>query len=90
MKNFEEYINFIEYALDTPLLDWQKEALRGIYNGCCPYVYGVRNGKMMMYRAALILKEEMARDSGCLPARLYGLDGYTTDNVIYDECKKEK
>lgn len=89
-KPFEHYLAFIEHELDTPILDWQKTILRNEYDGkhCC-YHFGRITGKYVLYRAALMLKEEMDRDSGCLPARLYELDGYTADTVIYDELEKE-
>ena len=88
-KSFEDYLGFIENELGCKLFDWQKTMLRAIYDGKYPIVQGRLCGKFAAYRAAEILKEEMARDNGCLPARLYELDGYTTDNVIYDELEKE-
>lgn len=88
-KPFEQYVSFIEYTLGTQLLCWQKEVLRAIYNDYCPYVTGVRNGRMVMHQAVQLLKEEINRDIGCLPARLYKLDGYTTEVVTYDELEKE-
>lgn len=88
-RPFENYLAFIEHELGCKLFDWQKTVLREIYDGKYPIVQGRLCGKFAAYRAALILKEEMDRDSGCLPARLYELDGYTTDIVIYDELEKE-
>lgn len=89
-KPFEDYFTFIEHELGTPLLDWQKTVLRNEYDGIhyC-YHFGRISGKYVLHRAAEMLKEEMARDSGCLPARLYEPDGYTTDIVLYDELEKE-
>lgn len=88
-KPFEDYLAFIEHELGCKLLAWQKTVLREIYDGKYPIVQGRLCGKFAVYRAAQMLKEEMARDSECLPARLYELDGYTTDVVVYDEWKKE-
>lgn len=87
---FENYLAFIEHELGTPLLDWQKTILRNEYEGkhYC-YNFGRITGKHVLYQAALMLKEEIARDSGCLPVRLHELDGYTTNTVIYDELEKE-
>ena len=88
-RPFENYLAFIEHELGCKLIDWQKTVLREIYDGKYPIVQGRLCGKFAAYRAALMLKEEMDRDSGCLPARLYEFDGYTTDIVIYDELEKE-
>ena len=88
-KPFEHYLTFIENELGCKLLDWQKIVLREIYDGKYPIVQGRLCGKFAVYRAAEMLKEEMSRDCGCLPARLYELDGYTADTVIYDELEKE-
>ena len=89
-KPFETYLAFIEHELGCKLLDWQKSVLREVYDGKnYRYYFGRLNGITMLYRAESILEKEMARDSGCLPARLYELDGYTTDTVIYDELEKE-
>lgn len=89
-KSFEDYLTFIEHELGTPLLDWQKTILRNEYDGkhYC-YHFGRISGKYVVHQAALMLKEEIARDNGCLPAWLYKLDGYTTDSAIYDELEKE-
>ena len=87
-KPFEDYLVFIENKLGIKLLCWQKMALRAIYDGYYPYISGVRCGKVIMKRAAEMLKEEMDRDNGILPW-LYKPDGYTTDIVIYDELEKE-
>lgn len=84
-KPFEAYLTFIENELGVKLLCWQKMALRAIYDGHCPYISGVRNGKVIMYRAAELLKEEINRDAGNLPPRLAELDGYTADVVTCDE-----
>lgn len=86
---FEQYLNFIEGQLDIRLLDWQKTILREVYNGKHIMYTGMRNGKMVLYKAARILKEEMDRDNGYLPPRLYELDGYSIATVIYDEFIKE-
>lgn len=88
-KPFEESLALIEHELGCKLLDWQKAVLHEIYDGKYPIVQGRLCGKFTTYRAAEMLQEEMARDSGCLPARLYELNGYTTDVVIYDESEKE-
>ena len=88
-KPFEHYLAFIEHELGCKLLDWQKFVLREIYDGKYPIVQGRLCGKFAIYRAVEMVKEEFARDSGCLPARLYELNGYTTDVVMYDEPKKE-
>lgn len=90
IKSFEHYLAFIEHELGCKLLDWQKTVLRNEYDDkhYC-YHFGRISGKYVMCRAAEMLKEEMARDGGCLPARLYELDGYTADTVIYDELEKE-
>jgi hypothetical protein len=83
-KPFENYLAFIEYELDCKLLGWQKTVLRAIYDGKYPIVQGRLCGKLAVYRAAEMLKEEMNRDNGILPW-LYKPDGYTTDIVVYDE-----
>lgn len=88
-KPFEHYLAFIEHELGCKLLAWQKTVLREIYDGKYPIVQGRLCGKLATYRAAQMLKEEIDRDNGCLPARLYELDGYATDTVIYDELEKE-
>lgn len=89
-KPFEDYLAFIENELGYKLLDWQKTILRNEYDGKhYRYHFGRISGKYVVYQAALMLKEEMARDSGCLPARLYELDGYVINAVVYDEWKKE-
>lgn len=99
-RPFEDYLAFIEHELGCKLLDWQKTILRNEYDGkhYC-YHFGRITGKYMLYRAAEILQEEINRDNGCLPARLYELDGYKADSVTYDdaewinleniECEKE-
>lgn len=84
-KPFEDYLAFIENELGIKLLCWQKTALEDIYKGYCPYISGVRCGKMIMERAAELLKEEMDRDTGILPPCLYELDGYTADATMRDE-----
>ena len=88
-KPFKTYIKFIENEFGIKLLHWQKMALEVIYNGYRPYISCVRGGKGIMERAAEVLKEEIDRDTGILPARLYELDGYTADVAIYDELVKE-
>lgn len=96
-KPFEDYIDFIEHELGCKLLDWQKRALRGIYDGKYPIVQGRLCGKFIAYRAAKLLKEEIDRDTGTLPSHLYKLDGYAINVVTCDEnwgenieWKKEK
>ena len=84
-KPFEHYIDFIEHELDCKLLDWQKIVLCEIYDGKYPIVQGQLNGKFAAYRAAEMLYEEMNRDAGNLPPRLYELDGYSTTVVTCDE-----
>ena len=84
-KPFEDYLSFIENELGIKLLCWQKMALRAIYDGYYPYISGVRGGKVIMKRAAEMLKEEMNRDTGNLPPRLYELDGYAINVVTCDE-----
>ena len=88
-RTFEQYLSFIENTLDVKLLDWQKTILRSIYNGERPIFTGFRSGKTVLYKSARMLKEEMDRDNGNLPPRLYELDGYSIDTVIYDEFFKE-
>ena len=89
-KSFEEYITFIENELGVKLLCWQKMALEAIYKGHCPYISGVRCGKVIMERAAEMLKEEMDLDMGNLPPRLYELDGYTGDIVMCYEHQDDR
>ena len=85
-KPFETHITFIEHELGVKLLDWQKDVLLHIYNGNLGRIYfGRRCGITMLTRAALMLYEEMARDTGNLPHRLYELEGYTTTVVMCDE-----
>ena len=84
-KPFEAYITFIENELGVQLLCWQKVALEAIYNGHLPCISNIRNGKMVMYVAAQLLKEEMERDGESLPPRLYELDGYVINVVTCDE-----
>lgn len=84
-KPFETYLAFIENELGVKFLHWQKMALEAIYKGYCPYISGVRGGKVIMERAAEMLKEEIDRDIGNLPHRLYNLDGYSTAVVTCDE-----
>ena len=84
-KPFEDYLAFIENELGCKLLDWQKKALRDIYNGRLPYVFGLRNGKYVMCQATQLLVEEIKRDMAWLPPRLYELDGYSADVVTCDE-----
>lgn len=88
-KSFETYLALIENELDVKLLRWQKAVLESIYNGYCPHISCVRGGKTVMGWAAELLAEEIYRDEVCLPPRLYELDGYKTDMVIYDELEKE-
>lgn len=84
-KPFEDYLAFIENELGCKLLDWQKTVIREIYDGKYPIVQGRLNGKFAAYRAAEMLYEEMNRDAGNLPPRLYELDGYSTTVVTCDE-----
>ena len=84
-KPFETYLTFIENQLGVQLLYWQKMALHAIYNGHHPYISNVRHGKIIMCRAAQLLKEEMDQDVGILPPRLYELDGYAVNVVTCDE-----
>lgn len=84
-KPFEDYITFIENELGIKLLYWQEMVLRAIYDGKYPIVSCVRNGKTIIDKAAQLLKEEMARDTGNLPPRLYELDGYSVTVVMCDE-----
>ena len=84
-KPFETYLSFIENELGVKLLHWQKMALHAIYDGHYPYIYGVRGGKVIMERAAEMLDEEINRDIGNLPPRLYELDGYAVNVVTCDE-----
>lgn len=87
-KPFEDYLSFIEHELGCKLLDWQKAILQNEYAGkhYC-YHFGRISGKYVLYRAAQILEEEMARDNGCLPARLYELDGYASETVAYEDVE---
>jgi hypothetical protein len=85
-KSFEEYLDFIEHELGCKLLDWQKTVLRNEYDGKHYYYnFGRISGKYVVYQAALMLKEEMARDTGNLPSRQYELDGYAINVVTCDE-----
>ena len=88
-KPLETYLALIENQLGVQLLCWQKMVLQAIYDGHHPYVSGIRSGKAIMCRAAKLLKDEINQDIGNLPSRLYELDGYTVDTVIYDELVKE-
>ena len=84
-KPFETYLTFIENELGVKLLYWQEMVLRAIYDGKYPIVSCVRNGKTIIDKAAQRLKEEIDRDAGILPHRLYELDGYSTTVVTCDE-----
>jgi hypothetical protein len=84
-RPFEHYLTFIEHELGCKFFDWQKIALRGIYDGKYPIVQGRLCGKFIAYRAAELLKEEMDRDAGNLPSRPYELDGYAINVVMCDE-----
>ena len=89
-KPFEAYITLIENILEFKLFSWQKDVLFHIYNGDLGRIYfGRRGGITMLTTAALIMYEEMARDTGNLPPRLYELDGYTADVVTCDEGWRE-
>lgn len=85
-KPFEHYLAFIEDELGTPLLDWQKTVLHNEYEGrhYC-YHFGRISGKYVLYQATQMLKEEMNRDTGNLPPRLYEPDGYAINAVTCDE-----
>lgn len=84
-KPFEEYLTFIENELGVQLLCWQKTVLQAIYDGKHPYISCVRSGKVIMDLAAKLLTEEINRDTGNLPKRLYELDGYAVNVVTCDE-----
>ena len=84
-KSFETYLTFIENELGVQLLCWQKMALRAIYDGHYPYISSVRGGKVIMERAAEMLAEEINRDTGIIPPRLYELEGYSADATMCDE-----
>lgn len=88
-KPFETYLAFVENELGCKLFDWQKIALREIYDGKYPIVQGRLCGKFVAHRAARLLKEEMERDNGNLQPRLYELDGYTADVLTCDEGWRE-
>ena len=88
-KPFEVYLTFIENELGVKLLAWQEMVLRAIYDGKYPIVSCVRNGKTIIDTAAQILKEEMDRDAGNLPPRLYEPDGYSADATMCDEGWRE-
>ena len=89
-KPFETHLAFIENELNLKLFDWQKQVLRNEYEGKrYSYHFSRTLGKYVLLEAARIFKEEMKRDAGSLSPRLYELDGYTTDIVIYDELEKE-
>ena len=84
-KPFEDYLFFIENELGVKLLYWQEMVLHAIYDGKYPIVSCIRNGKTIIDKASQILKEEMDRDTGNLPPRLYELEGYSTTVVMCDE-----
>jgi hypothetical protein len=64
MKSFEGCLVHIETTLGCKLLDWQKEVLHYIYNGEHPIVYcGRGGGRIMLNRAAKLLKELMDKES---------------------------
>ena len=84
-KPFEDYLHFLENDLGIKFLYWQEMVLRAIYDGKYPIVSCVRNGKTIIDKAAKLLKEEMDRDTGNLPPRLYKLDGYAVNVVTCDE-----
>ena len=88
-KPFETYLTFIENELGCKLICWQQMALHAIYDGHYLCISNIRNGKVIMYRAAQLLKEEMNRDAGNLPPRLYELDGYSADAAMCDEGWRE-
>ncbi len=89
-RTFEQYVELIEFQLGIRLLDWQKTILSDIYNGKRLIYTGFRSGKTVVCQATRMLKEEIDRDTGNLPPRLYELDGYTTDITIYDELNNNK
>ena len=85
-RPFEAYITLIENEFGVQLFDWQKDVLRHIYDGNLGRLcFGRQCGITLLTRAALILYEEMARDAGNLPPRLYELDGYSIAVVTCDE-----
>lgn len=85
-RPFETYLAFIEHELGCKLFDWQKDVLFNIYNGDLGRIsFGRRGGITMLSKAALILYEEMARDTGNLPPRLHEPDSYAINVVTCDE-----
>lgn len=85
-KPFEHYITLIENVLEFKLFSWQKDVLLQIYSGNLGSIcFGRQGGITMLTTAALIMCEEMDRDTGNLPPRLYELDGYTADVVTCDD-----
>jgi hypothetical protein len=62
IKDFEEYLSFIENQLEVKLFDWQKVILYKLYNGEYPIVKGIRSGKFALYQAAQMLKEEIEKE----------------------------
>lgn len=88
-KHFEAYLTFIENELGVKLLDWQKIVLRAVYDGEYPVVQGRLGGKLIAERATEMLKEEINRDTGVLPHRMYDLDGYSADTAMCDESWNE-
>ena len=84
-KPFKDYIYFIENELGVKLLYWQEMVLHAIYDGKYPTISCVRNGKTIIDKAAEMLYEEINRDAGILPPRLYEPDGYSTTVATCDE-----
>lgn len=57
IKDFEEYLDFIENKLDIQLLDWQKVVLRARYEGTPIYYCPSRGmGRDTVMRALKILE----------------------------------
>lgn len=85
-KPFEHYVTIIENILEFKLFKWQKDVLLHIYNGdFCRICFARQQGVTLLDTAALILCEEMNRDAGNLPPRLYEPDGYSATVVTCDE-----
>lgn len=55
MKTFEDCLSFIENKLGFPLLAWQKEALRAIYENKPCYYRPARGIGMTMFEKAVVL-----------------------------------
>lgn len=89
-KPFEDYISLIENVLEVKLFKWQKDVLLQIYNGNYgSWIFSRCRGITALDMAALIIYEEIARDTKNLPRRLYELDGYSADTAKLDEHWRE-